>query len=449
MNNTSASVFTASLSENQSVELPWTIILPWVVRLRFTISAAQIVIALAVQYLLRIDLPLGWIFLVAALTAISNVAFGSLIKNPVDSRKISPSTLVAFLFFSDTIGLTVLLMLTGGPTNPFTVLYLVYMTVSAATLKSTQTWAIGTFSTFCFGLLFLFYRRIPELEMSRHGSGANLHLIGMWIGFLITIFLVATFAGAMSSLLRTWQLSLLEMQKTLAKKDRLASLATLAAGAAHELNTPLGTIALVAKELEHKADHGLPDKEFGEDCRVIRQGVDRCQQILTKLSCSGPETELQMRENVLVADLLSEIRALSTSFENPVEIIVDDRAPLSSITLLRFPVLQGLQALLKNAMDANPPNAPIHVSVGVRDHRIQFRIQDHGLGMSDETLRRIGEPFFTTKEPGRGMGLGSFLAGAFAEQLGGRLTYRSVLHKGTLAVFEIPLPGDPNPANDN
>jgi len=75
----------------------------------------------------------------------------------------------------------------------------------------------------------------------------------------------------------------------------------------------------------------------------------------------------------------------------------------------------------------------------VAGDRLQFCIEDHGTGMTEETLRRIGEPFFTTKEPGKGMGLGTFLAIAFAEQLGGRLTYTSDLGKGTRAVFEIPV----------
>jgi len=436
------SPYSASLPNASSGEMPWEIILPWVVRLRFTISVGQILIALGVHFLLHIALPLNWIFLVAALTAISNIALRSRISQPAEKWERHPSTLVAYLFFSDTVALTILLMLTGGATNPFTVLYLVYMTLSAATLKPLQTWAIGASSTLCFGLLFFFYRPIPQLEMAHHGSGANLHLIGMWIGFLITVFLVATFAGAMSNLLRIWQASMLEMQKSLAKKDRLASLATLAAGAAHELNTPLGTIALLSKELEHQTEHSPSHAEFADDCRIIRGEVDRCRQILLKLS--GPASGIGNRphDRSSLPELMTAVRSFAEKLSNPVEIDYPEKATVSSATFAREPILQSLTALLKNASDASPRNLPVHLSVGLRDRRLQFRIEDHGEGMTDEMLRRIGEPFFTTKAPGRGMGLGVFLASTFAEQLGGRLFYESALDKGTLAVFEIPISGN-------
>ncbi|HXJ86128.1 MAG TPA: ATP-binding protein [Candidatus Binatia bacterium] len=426
-----------SLSSRSSGELPWDIVLPWVVRLRFTISVAQVLIALAVQFLLQIDLPLGWIFVIAALTTASNIALRSRVSRPPEKWELHPSKLIALLFFSDTVALTILLMLTGGATNPFTVLYLVYMTLSAAILKPTQTWAIGAFSTLCFGILFFFYRPISQLEMAHHGSGANLHLIGMWIGFLITVFLVATFAGAMSNLLRIWQASLIEMQKNLAKKDRLASLATLAAGAAHELNTPLGTIALLSKELEHQAENSASHAEFADDCRVIRHEVDRCRQILLKLT--GPGSETGVRERTTLSGLISDIRGFSEGLDHPLEIAVLQSVDLRSTTIAREPILQSVTALLKNAADASPGNLPIHLSIRVAGDRLQFCIEDHGTGMTEETLRRIGEPFFTTKEPGKGMGLGTFLAIAFAEQLGGRLTYTSDLGKGTRAVFEIPV----------
>jgi two-component system sensor histidine kinase RegB len=232
------------------------------------------------------------------------------------------------------------------------------------------------------------------------------------------------------------------MQKSLAKKDRLASLATLAAGAAHELNTPLGTIALLAKELEHQAERALPNAEFAEDCRVIRHEVNRCQQILLKLSGPGAERGTQGQDRSSLSELIGEIRTLSEGLGHPIEITVADVPDLPSVPLIREPVLQSVTALLKNAVDASPRNLPVHLSVTPFQHRLQFRIEDHGSGMSEEALRRIGEPFFTTKEPGKGMGLGAFLASAFAEQLGGRLFYESTLRKGTLAVFEIPLQQD-------
>jgi len=240
--------------------------------------------------------------------------------------------------------------------------------------------------------------------------------------------------------LRSWNTSMIEMQQNLAKKERLASLATLAAGAAHELNTPLGTIAILAKELEHQAESSLGNSEFQQDCRVIRQEVDRCQQILLKLNDADSSAYAKTQQGIPLATLLEDIQSFSQDLGHPIEIDVPKTPNLSSTFLLREPVWQSLTALLKNAIDASSEVAPIRLSVVPQDGRLQFRIEDHGIGMPEESLRRIGEPFFTTKELGKGLGLGTFLATTFAEQLGGRLFYESALRKGTLAVFEIPFP---------
>ena len=136
----------------------------------------------------------------------------------------------------------------------------------------------------CFGLLFWAYKPIAALEMHHRGEGVNLHLIGMWVGFAVASLLITMFSGKISEQLREREESLLRMQEKLAKKDRLASLVTLAAGAAHELNTPLGTIAIVAKELERYATQTVADGIIADDSRLIRTEVERCRTILRVLS---------------------------------------------------------------------------------------------------------------------------------------------------------------------
>ena len=202
--------------------------------------------------------------------------------------------MVAWAFVLDTLCLTGVLMLTGGPTNPFSLLYLVHITLSASILTKRQTWLLGGLSILCFGMLFRIYRPIPALEMQHHQEGTNLHLIGMWVGFGVATFLVAAFAGKISELLREREDSLLRMQAELSRKDRLASLATLAAGAAHELNTPLGTIAVVAKELERYATQMVHDSALAEDSRLIRTEVDRCREILWRMSVTGASRQAKL-----------------------------------------------------------------------------------------------------------------------------------------------------------
>ena len=417
------------------------IALPWIVRLRYGMALGQVATALFVRYALGVDIPLGALAIAPALVGASNLLLAARIAHPDVTRKIATSTLVAWAFVLDTICLTFLLMLSGGPTNPFSLLYLVHITLSAIILTKRWTWVLGALSTLCFGLLFRVYRPITSLYMHHPADGARLHLTGMWIGFGVAAFLVALFSGKISELLRQHEDSLLRMQIELAKRDRLASLGTLAAGAAHELNTPLGTIAVVARELELFSTNTAPNEAIAEDSRLIRTEVDRCREILWRMSVQGAQPAAQASESVDAGELLADV---SSEIQQPdrlrVELAFPGQAPL---TVPRRAVAQALIALTRNALEASSPDSAVRVIARQEGERFQFVVADNGKGMSPNTLRRIGEPFFTTKEPGKGMGLGTFLVRTLAEQLGGRLTFESSPQTGTLATFELPLSQTP------
>ena len=425
------------MSDNQPrPEAAPQIALPWIVRLRYGMAAGQLATALFVRYVLGVDIPLLAIALAPALVAASNLWLAARVRVPEISRWIETSTLVAWAFVLDTLCLTFLLMMSGGPTNPFSLLYLVHITLSAIILTKRWTWLLGGLSTLCFGLLFRIYRPIPALEMHHPVDGVNLHLLGMWIGFGVAAVLVALFSGKISELLRQHEESLLGMRDELAKRDRLASLATLAAGAAHELNTPLATIAVVARELELFATNMVRNESVAEDSRLIRTEVDRCREILWRMSVQGAQPAAHAAEKVDAGQLLDDV-CREVQQPGRVSIEVSPRPVVLSVP--RRAVAQALIALTRNALEASGPDEPVRVTGRQVGERFQFVIADRGKGMSPTTLRRIGEPFFTTKEPGRGMGLGTFLVRTLAEQLGGRLTFESTPHAGTLATFELPL----------
>ena len=396
------------------------IALPWIVRLRYGMVLGQIATVLFVRYALGVDIPLAAFAIAPILVAASNLLLAAR----------AAATLVAWAFVLDTLCLTFMLMLSGGPTNPFSLLYLVHITLSAIILTKRWTWALGALSTLCFGLLFLIYRPIPALEMHHPAGGIDLHLTGMWIGFAVAAFLVALFSGKISELLRHREESLLRMQTELARRDRLASLGTLAAGAAHELNTPLATIAVVARELE------LFSNNIAEDSRLIRTEVDRCREILWRMSVQGAQPAAQASESVEAAELLADV---CSEIQQPARIHIE----VSSVPLNvpRRAVAQALIALTRNALEAGAPDSAVRVIARRAGARFQFVVSDQGKGMTSDTLRRVGEPFFTTKEPGRGMGLGTFLARSLAEQLGGCLMFESAPETGTRATFELPLHG--------
>jgi len=414
------------------------IALPWIVRLRYCVAAGQMMTALVVNFVLHIDLPLVWIAIPPGLIALSNYLLSERAWQAGRSGDIADSTLVAGVFVLDTLCLTALLMLTGGPNNPFTLLYLVHITLSATILTQRQTWVLGVLACFCFASLFWVYRPIPQLEMHHRGTGVNLHLIGMWVGFALATLLVTMFSGKISALLHQHEESLLFMQEQLAKKDRLGALVTLAAGAAHELNTPLGTIAIAAKELEHYATNTVRDSAVAEDSRLIRAEVDRCCEILRRMSEHGAEPAGEAPEDTLISTLVEVVRRSFPGRETLRIAVSKETAGL----LLRVPkhaVQQALIALVKNAFEASPASSPILLDVKHQSGSVYFEVRDRGVGIREDDLRHVGEPFFTTKEPGRGMGLGVFLVRTLANRLGGNLTVSSSPNQGTSATLQLPL----------
>jgi two-component system sensor histidine kinase RegB len=412
------------------------IALPWIIRLRYGMAAGQFLTTLVVRLLLGVDIPILAMAVGPVLVAATNVFLARQARDCA-AGPVPTSRLVAWAFVLDTVCLTYVLMMSGGPANPFSLLYLVQITLSSIILTKRWTWALGGFSAFCFGLLFWQYRPIPALEMRHMPGTISPHLAGMWAGFAVAAFLVAMFSGKISELLRQHEASLLGMQLELAKRDRLASLATLAAGAAHELSTPLGTIAVVAREMESAAER-LDDPSLVEDARLIRSEVERCRDILWRMSVQGAEPAGSALESVTVAELLQSVRS---QFPHGDRLLVElpGNPPETTVRIPRRPVEQALVALVRNGLDAGGAEPVVLAAEAVAGFA-RFTVSDHGAGMSEEVLRRIAEPFFTTKEPGKGMGLGTFLARALAEQLGGSLRFESTVSVGTSATFEIPLP---------
>ena len=407
---------------------------PWVVRMRYGMLAAQLALLVFLAAGLRIDLPLGWLAAPLAVTFISNLF---LRRQFLRSR--NPRALLGQLFCLDTICLTAVLGLTGGPMNPFSLLYLVQIMLSAMILSKTWTWALGLLSTFSFGLLFWFNRPVPAFSPHHEENGFSLHLAGMWIAFAIAAALITFFIGKVAESVRDHEREALNLRDRLAKSERLASLVTLAAGAAHELGTPLGTIAVAARELERLAAQTNAE-DFLEDAKLIRAEVTRCRTILERMSTEGAETPGEALEPVELRQVLADVAA---RFARYPELQIPSAASDARAVLPRQATVQAVSALVKNALDANPNRKPVTLKAEVADGHVRFVVEDQGAGMPPEVLKHIAEPFFTTKQPGAGMGLGTFLVRMFAEHLNGRLSFDSTVGKGSTAVLELPAIAGP------
>ena len=413
--------------------------LPWVVRLRYGIACGEAAIILGMSFAFRLTVPLLWMFAILSVVIGTNLLLS---RKPQVSTRFPQATLGA-IFVLDTLCLTVMLGLTGGSSNPFSLLYLVQITLSAVVLKKTWTWALGVLSTICFGLLFPFHVPAPAFEAHHDLKDLSPHLIGMWVAFIVAAGLIAFFTGKVSDDLREREHQVLTLQEQIAKNERLASLATLAAGAAHELGTPLGTIAVVSRELE-RISAQLPDgDDIREDAKLIRSEVERCRLILQRMSVEGAEPMGEAPRRILLTELLDETLLLfSESQRASIRLNVPDTGV--AVVLPVQATTHSLAALIKNALDASVDDGNITIRAERRSSLITFSVADSGEGMPDHILRRIAEPFFTTKAPGKGMGLGTFLVRTFAERLGGDLSFESAPGKGTTARLDLPLNASPD-----
>jgi two-component system sensor histidine kinase RegB len=260
----------------------------------------------------------------------------------------------------------------------------------------------------------------------------------MWIAFVIAAALITFFTGKIADALRTRELEVLTLQDQVAKNERLASLVTLAAGAAHELGTPLATIAVVAKELERYAAMLVENDAVLEDAKLIRSEVERCRRILERMSAQSAEPLGEAPTAVKLGDFLSQVLAEFSEPQRALLAIEVANEGLAAV-LPKQATAQSLAALIQNALDANLDQRPILITATGTDSKLRIAVRDHGHGMPANVLRRIAEPFFTTKEPGKGMGLGTFLVRTFAESLGGRVLFDSVPGDGTTVTLELPF----------
>jgi len=395
----------------------------WLARLRWAEIAGQAATVLVGQFLLEGALPMAPLFGVIAVGLVSNLLielhfFGDRrsrdIARPVHERQI------ALVMMLDIGVLTGLLYFTGGPDNPFAFLYVVQIALATVLVQARWTWMLVGLSFVGFGILLIANQPLVIPDGRR--------IVGMWVALGVASAFVVYFLRRITGALAERDAELTFARGLAARQERLASLATMAAGAAHELSTPLGTVALAAKELEH-ALMRTADPELAADARLIREQVGRCRSILEQMA-QGAGTVGESVATCTIGSLLDE--ALAGIRDAPV---VHRDVPAAIVgTVLRLPphaVSQALRSLVTNAQDASPSTAAVVIAARCEAGTLELVIRDRGAGMPDEILERIGEPFYTTKPPGRGMGLGLFLARAVIEAVGGTLQIDSAAGTGT------------------
>jgi two-component system, sensor histidine kinase RegB len=409
------------------------------VRLRWGSAVGQVLIILVAWRAAGLSLPVPTLLALASLTALTNAALRLWLRS---GRAITTSWTGSILAF-DTLQLTSLLYVTDGASNPFSVFYLVQITAAASLLGSAWTWSLAALAVSCYAALFSLPAAPRDAAAEHMAQMMSGHLRAMWVALTLAAALSAYFVTRLTAGLARRDREIAVMRDAVARRDRLAAVTTLAAGAAHELATPLTTVAVAAGELQRSVTALPPDTRdrLDQDIRLIRDEVVRCREILDSIGVGSGSAAGEMPKRFTAADLLADARSrLQPAEASRVTVVGAIDAPL--LFLPRQALVRALLSLLRNGLDASPSGEGVVVDVAVgleAGATVSFTVRDRGHGMTADVLARAGEPFFTTKPPGHGLGLGLFLARTLAEQLGGRFSIESSPSRGTAARMVLPL----------
>lgn len=401
--------------------------LPWLRWVRRAVWACQLALLLWASLGLRIHLQVVWI------GALIVVGFGlDALAWWWQRRGVSENQLLA-LMLADAALHTGVFALSGGPFNPFTTLYLVNVVLAAVVLSRTRQWVQLIASLLGFASLFLVDKVAPSTwELPNHQELMRLHLTGMWVAFVVAAAFIVYFVQRVLASLAARELQLAEARRQAGQHEKLAALTTLAAGAAHELATPLGTIAVASHEMLRALEKLAVPDSLKDDARLVREQVERCRVILQSMSARSGELAGEAITTFPVNDWLAE----ATRDLRQVARVVLPTATGLVVTGPRAALAQALRNLVKNALEAS--TGQVALEAVERDGTLTLFVKDQGPGIDANVVNRLGEPFFTTKPVGKGMGLGVFLARTLAQQLGGALTFDSRPGVGTTVSFTLP-----------
>jgi len=396
--------------------------------LRNIMIATVIAIIMLTHFSLGIKLPLTSLTYILALIAGFNIFTYLRLRH-------SPQVM-ALEFFSqlslDVVFLTAVLYLTGGSTNPFVSLFLLPLVIVASTLPSVFAWLMAALSIACYTLLMFYYVPLPHINTGRF-TNFDLHTFGMWFGFLIGVSLIVFIVAKMANTLRERDRKLAQAREKSLRDAHLVALGTLATGAAHELGTPLATMAVLAKEMEH-ANADSP--ALVEKIKLLRDQIDRCKATLAVLSDRAGQAKAESGCSYAVDqyldDVLSQWRLMRPAAK--VKYLRDGNYPAPRIVVDKS-LSQAFINILNNAADASINN--IEVEGHWNPEQLVFEVRDRGAGFIPAIQNNAGKPFVTTKADGLGLGL--FLVQAIVNRFGGNVELLNREDGGACTRIELPL----------
>jgi two-component system, sensor histidine kinase RegB len=352
------------------------------------------------------------------------------------SKKIITNRTLLWQLAIDIVAFTGVLYFTGGASNPFGWFYLVPIFIAATLLPGRAAWLITALSMLGYTVLMFFYHPIenasPHSMHMQHNSGFQQHILGMWLGYMVTAILVAYVVARMANSLREQDRHLALAREKSLRDERLVALGTLAAGTAHELGTPLSTIAILVKEIQNTSS----DKQSTEYLTIIREQLDRCKTALRNLSHSAGEELMQGGQLLPVSQYLEEVIEQWQQQRPATKLILESNLKhIEANILAEQTITQALINILNNAADASPEN--IHLQVTQLDKEITIHVRDNGSGLNSMMQNHAGKQTYSNKD--QGLGLGLFLAYASIERLGGTIFLSNHEQGGAIVKISLPL----------
>lgn len=399
---------------------------------RWLVLASMALLVLVAPGLLDISLQQPLLLTIIGVTA----AFNAIAQWRLQQTRSASAPELFSQLLVDIAAIGALIFFSGGATNPLVSLLLPPVAIAALTLPWRGVLGIGLAAVGAYSALMLFYVPLPMSDASR---ATHLHLVGMWLTFVVSATMIAWFIVRMTRLIRLRDAELAAAREQALRDERVMAMGTLAAGAAHELGTPLGTMALLAGELadEFAENANLP-QSARDDIALLRQQIGICKQIITGLSRRAGAERLENTPLEAADAWLDGVRlhwhAVRPQAGSRLVRASDGPAPhIPADPRLEQAVLN----LLNNAANASG-STPLELRLAWSSRELCLDIRDHGPGFPAHVLEQAGHRGFPPHE--RGSGVGLMLTRAAIEQLGGRLTLNNPDDGGALARIELPLP---------
>ncbi len=392
------------------------------IRLRWLAVIGQSLAVAVIGLWFEFPLPIGLCFTLIALSALLNISLRLVFRS---AQRLDPIWAMALLAY-DILQLSGLLYLTGGLQNPFAILLLAPVMVSATSMQPDKTFVLGILALVAASLLAFFHQPLPWFEGEIFQIPLH-YLSGLWIALACALVFMAFYAFRVAEEARQLADALSATELVLQREQHLSALDGLAAAAAHELGTPLGTIALVAGELEKEMAGGDP---HAEDIKLLRSQSQRCREILTKLTSLSHEPEEHFGRLPL-SHIMEEITAPHREFGVELKLTSDGAGP-EPVAPRNPGMVYGLGNLVENAVDF--AETQVHLHSRWDEGTVSVVISDDGPGFPADIIDRLGAPYVTTRQAGArtprgenggehgGLGLGFFIAKTLLERSGARLS---------------------------